>query len=487
MVGLGYGGMKLFGAMTSALKFPGTSNANSNSGGGGGAQAGSGGGLQLAGAPIDLSGDGARAVTAGANLVFYAVGGNGNTVVHAVEPTTGKDKWAQKVTVDPEEASLHTVGDLLVLDAKKSASDGGKDMRVVLAVSDGHQVQKLDWSNRQDVGYVGADAIVATTWQPYQTLRVNLRTGQTVWKSPPIASIIAYHPVSPMLTWTAGPGNGPAPEKSFTESFGINPDRFVQLDASKATVQVINGAGKVTVQGPVPIDDSVNERLWTAFDGLIVGALNDEASGGRAAVGAYRVDNLKQAWSPVSMSPGDEVKYVHPCAEHMVCVAYQKKSDDNPAVFAIDTTTGKRVNWTSPPPFGDFSSEPYWLVLGGQMLYGEGSFPPQLGCRDTGLAVLNPNTGAAIQNLFPVKSACSAQAMAGAGRFVAIRNISVAIPSGQVSWKASVVDLSTGKQTDAMDLGANGNQVPDVLAVSGNALAAVGTDHKLRIATTKLP
>ena len=76
--------------------------------------------------------------------------------------------------------------------------------------------------------------------------------------------------------------------------------------------------------------------------------------------------------------------------------------------------------------------------------------------------------------------------MAGSGHYVAIRNISVAIPSGTVSWKASVIDLSTGKQTDTMDLGASDKQVPDVLAVSGNALAAVGTDHKLRIATTRL-
>jgi hypothetical protein len=489
LVAVGYGGVKIFGAATQALHgFPSITggNATGNGAGNGGAQLGSGGGLQLAGAPIDLSGDGARAVTAGANLVFYAVGGNGNIVVHAAEPATGKEKWARTVAVDPAEARLHTVGDLLVLDATKSASDAGKDIRVVLATSDGHQVQKLDWSNRDDVAYLGTDAIVATTWQPYQTLRVNLRTGQTVWKSPPIASIIAYHPVSPVLTWSVGPANVPAPQKGFTESFGVNPDRFVQLDASKATVQVVNGAGKVVTSGPVPIDDPVNDRLWTAFDGLVVGALNDEAAPGRAAVGGYRVDNLKQAWTPVGLSPGDEVKYVHPCAEHLVCVTYQKKSDDNPAVFAIETTTGKRINWASPPPFGDFSSDPYWLVLGNQMLYGEGSFPPQLGCRDTGLAVLDPNTGAATHELFPVKSACSAQAMAGAGRYVAVRNISVAVPSGRVSWQASVVDLSTGKQTDTMDLGASDKQVPEVLAVSGTTLAAVGTDHKLRIATTKL-
>src|SRR5262249_11697681 len=111
---------------------------------------------------IDLSGDGARAVAAGNNLVFYSVSGNGKTVVHAVDPTNGKEKWTQSVTVDPAEAHLHTVGDLLVLDAKKSATDGGNDMRVVLQTGDGRQLQKLDWSQRKDVGYVGTDAITAT-------------------------------------------------------------------------------------------------------------------------------------------------------------------------------------------------------------------------------------------------------------------------------------------------------------------------------------
>src|SRR5437764_53244 len=271
-IGLSYGGVQLFGAAKKAVgNLPGIGTAG---GAGGGGQGGSGGGLAPVGAPIDLSGDGARSVAAGANLVFYAVSGNGKTVVHAVDPATGREKWAQSVVLDPSEASMHTVGDLLVVDGKASATDAGKDMRVVLQTGDGKLLQKLDWSRREDVAYLGTDAIVATTWEPYQTVRVNLRTGQTVWKSPPIASINAEHPVNPELTWTAGPADVAAPIKGFTESFGVNPNRFVQIDGNEGTAQVINGAGKVTPSGKVGLDDPINQPTWTAFDGLVTGALH---------------------------------------------------------------------------------------------------------------------------------------------------------------------------------------------------------------------
>ncbi len=479
LVGLGWGGIQLFGAVKHGFGSLAGGNAN-GTGNGPGPQAGTGGPLQAAGSAIDLSGDGARAVAAGNNLVFYSVSGNGRTVVHAVDPATGKEKWTQTTTVDPSEAHLHTVGDLLVLDAKESATDGGKDMRVVLQAGDGRQVQKLDWSKRADVAYLGTDAIVATTWQPFQTVRVNLRTGQAAWKSTPLESIIAYHPVAPELTWTAGPANVPAPVKGFTESFGANPDRFVQLDGDNSTVQVLNGAGNVTAHGPVPIRDELLTVVWTAFDGLVIGALNDKASPGRAALGGYRLDNLKQAWSPVGVGAGDEIKYVHPCGEHLVCMTYNKKSDDTNAVVAVDTRTGQKVSWTTQPPYGDFSDDPYWSVQAQSMLYGDGGFPPEIGCSGTGIRVLNPGTGASVRALVDQARACGATLVAGAGRYVALRTIHVSIPSGATAWQVSLVDLTTGKQTDPLDT--RNKELPVAVAVSGTTLAVLGGDRKLQIA-----
>jgi len=476
VVGLGWGGTKLFGAVKHGL----TSLPNVGGNNGAGGQAGTGGPLQLSGSAIDLSGDGARAVAAGGNLVFYSVSGAGKTVVHAVDPIIGTERWKQDVTVDPAEASMHTVGDLLVLDAKESATDGGKDMRVVLQAINGHQLQKLEWSKRADVAYLGTDAIVATTWQPFQTMRVNLKTGQTTWKSTPLAANIAYHPIAPELTWAAGPANVPAPVKGFTESLGANPDRFVQLDADNNTVQVVNGAGKVTAHGTVPIRDELLTVVWTAFDGLVIGALSDEASPGRAALGAYRLDNLKQAWNPVGVGAGDEIKYVHPCGEHLVCATYNKKSDDTNAVIAVDTRTGQKVAWSTQPPYGDFSDDPYWSVYAQAMVYGDGGFPPQLGCSGTGLRVLNPATGASVRTLAEDQHGCGATLVAAAGRYLAVRTVHVSISTSSTAWQVSLVDLTTGKQSDALDT--HNKELPVAVAVSGTTVAVLGGDRKLQIA-----
>jgi molecular chaperone HscA len=475
--GVIWGGYQLFGAAKRGISGALSGDA-ANGGTGGGAAAGSGGGLQQSGTAIDLSGDGARAVAAGNSLVFYSVSGNGKTVVHAVDPASGKDKWTQTVTLDPSEASMHTVGDLLVLDGKGSATDGGKDMRVVLQSADGKQVQKLDWSKKRDIAYVGTDAIVATTWQPYQTLRVNLKTGATAWKSAPLASINAWHPVSPELTWTAT-ANVPAPAKGFTESFGVNPDRFVQLDYNESTAQVVNGNGKTVASGRVPIDDDVNNVLWTAYDGLVVGALNDTASPGRATLGAYRLDNLKQAWT-VPLGAGDALDYVHPCGEHVVCATYDKKTDDTKAIVAVDTTTGKRLTWASPPPYGDFSDDPYWSVHANLMLYGGGDFPPDFDCRDTGIAVLKPDTGASVRSIVDSTRGCSGSVVAAAGRYLAMRSLKIGL-GGSSSWQLSIVDITTGKQTDGLDTGTS-KDLPVGVAVSGTTLAVIGGDRKLHIA-----
>ncbi|HWB35124.1 MAG TPA: Hsp70 family protein, partial [Rugosimonospora sp.] len=287
---LGWGGFLIY---QHGLGGPGGNALGGNGGGltgngsGGNGAAGSGGKLEPIGSPIDLSSGGALAVTAAASGIFYSVTSGGKTTVHALDPATGKEKWKRDVAIEPAAASLRVVGDLLLVDGTKSASDGGKDMRVVLQVSDGLQLWKADWSERTDVAYLGSDAIVATAGEPYRTMRVNLRTGKQAWASTPIGSIVAYHPVKPELTWATGTTNVPAPVDTFTESLGVNPDRFVQLDADDGTAQVVNGAGKVAVSGKVTVDDDILNDTWTAFDGLLIGAVNDSASAGKGQVTAY--------------------------------------------------------------------------------------------------------------------------------------------------------------------------------------------------------
>jgi molecular chaperone HscA len=474
---LGWGGTKLFGAV--ADKVGGRPGDSGSSAGGGP--------LQRVGSPIDLSGvSGAVALTASGIGVFYSTTTSGKTTVHGLDPTLGQEMWTKDLDVEPAEASLRIVGQYVVLDAKGSATDGGKDIRVVLDPNNGTQKQKLDWTQRADVAYLGVDAIVATTWEPYRTLRVNLVTGKQAWESQPIGSINAWHPVKPELTWKAEPAalpvNVPAPQDGFAESFGVNPDRVVQLDASGGKAQVVDGAGKVTVSGRVTIDDDLNHDVWTAYDGLLIGAVTDSGSGGRGEVTAYRLSDLKPAWSaPVAFSAGDDVTYVHPCGEHLVCVKYDKNTTDTKAVVAIDTASGKRLDWTSMPAaqFGDFSTEPYWLLLGGNVVYGESSFPPEIGCQDTGIEVVDANNGATVHTLASPARTTSAEVIGAAGRYAAIRTLK--LNGSKIIWQVSLLDVVTGKQTQTMDIG-SGDNPPQQAVIAGQAVAVIGADHKLYIA-----
>ncbi len=480
VLALGWGGTKLL--RTGARKLGNIAGIGASGGTGGSGSSGSGAKLRAVGAPIDLSGAGAVAVTASTSAVFYSATAGGVTTVYALDPATGAQKWKQDVPIEPAEASLRVVNDLLLVDGEKSASDGGKDMRVVLQAGDGHLLQKLDWSQRADIAYLGSDAIVATAWQPYRTLRVNLRTGKQAWASTPIASINAWHPVKPELTWVAAPGNLPAPDEGFAESLGVNPDRFVQLDASGGAAQVVNGAGKVTVSGKVTVDDDVNDDIWTAFDGLLIGAVNDPASGGKGQVTAYRLDNLKPAWSsPVAFNPGDKVNYVHPCGDHLVCVSYDKQTTDTKSVVAVDTRDGKRLDWSKMPAaqFGDFSTDPFWLVLGGGAVYGESSFPPQIGCESTGIEVVDATNGATVLSLADPGRTRSTTVIGAAGRYAVLR--SVTVRGSTTVWQVSLLDLTTGKRSATLDVG-GGDNLPQQAAAAGPLMTVIGADRKLYLA-----
>jgi hypothetical protein len=452
----------------------------------------SGGRLLTFGAPIDLSGvSGAVAVTASDAGVFYTTTSAGRTTVHGLWPQTGEPMWTRDVSMNPTEASLRTVGGFLVLDGKKSATDGGRDIRVVLDPMNGSQKQKLDWTQRTDVAYVGMEAIAATTSRPYQTVRVNLLTGSQVWTSTPIASVNAWHPVKPELTWavqhsnTPGqPDNLPAVWDGFAESFGVNGDRFVQLDASGGTAQVLDGAGKVTVSGKVTVDDDILDDLWTAFDGLLIGAMKDGAPGGGTGfVTAYQLDNLKPAWStPVGIDAGDDVRYVHPCGEHLVCAGYDRHPSGTSAVVGIDTRTGQWLEWNKMPAaqFGGSSTKPSWLVLDSKVVYGASSFPPQISCQDTGIEVVDATNGATVRTLASPAKTSSATVIGAAGRYVAVRTVGV--HGTETVWRIALLDLVTGRQTAPMDIG-SGDHPPQQAAINRNEVAVLGADRKLYIAT----
>ncbi len=315
---------------------------------------------------------------------------------------------------------------------------------------------------------------------------MNLRTGQPVWSSTPLASINAWDPVKPELTWATGSTNVPAPDETFAESLGVNPNRVVQLDGSAGSAQVLNGSGKVTKSGKVTIHDDVNDDVWTAFDGLLIGAVNDTAAGGKGQVTAYGLDDLKPAWkAPVAFNAGDDVTYVHPCGEHLVCVTYDKQAGGTKEVVAIDTRTGARLDWTKMPKeqFGDFSTEPFWLVLGGAAVYGESSFPPQLGCDGTGLAVVDPTNGATVRSLADPACKHSSTVIGAAGRYLVVRTVGLTGGGTKPVWQVSLQDVTTGRQSATLDVGdTGGDHLPELAGTAGPVLAVIGADRKLYLA-----
>lgn len=185
---------------------------------------------------------------------------------------------------------------------------------------------------------------------------------------------------------------------------------------------------------------------------------------------------------PVAFNPGDSVTYVHPCGDHLVCVTYDKQTTDTKAVVAVDTRTGKRSDWDKMPAaqFGDFSDEPRWLVLGGAVVYGESSFPPQIESRDTGIEVVDASNGATVRSLASAASTQSATLIGASGRYAVVRT--VGLNGSTTVWRVSLVDLTTGKQTGTLDVG-NGESLPQQAATAGRVVSLIGGDRKLYLAT----
>ncbi len=451
-------------------------------GSGGQTSTGTGGPLTLVGQPVDLSAGSASAVGSDGTTLYYSITTDGKTTVHAVNPATGAEKWHQQEPVEPAEESLTAVNGLVLLDAHKSATDAGKDIRVVLDAADGHELKRHDWSRREDVAFFGTDVVISTD-RPMESQRIDLRTGRVVWTHlAPKDVVTVNHRVNPELTWQPDGKNLPPPVKTATETFGARPDHVVELnsDSDNGTAAVLDGAGRQVASAKVPVDD----RAWTVFDGMLIGRLTTEASAGRGQLGMYRLAGLGQAHPPVQFKPGDEIDYVHPCAEHLVCVTYQKNSDDAKAVAAVDTTTGQQVAWSHPSPapsFGDFSDDPYWLVQNGQMVYGEGSFPPVLYSRDTGIAVLDPKSGSV---RLQVSTSQGSDSLIGtSGRYAVMAGVHVNTTTDKATYQISLVDVTTGRRTGQVDAGPAEKKQVEAVALAGATVAFIGTDGKLRIAT----
>jgi molecular chaperone HscA len=445
----------------------------SHGGSTGGSGSGGGGGLtQIAGSPIALPAGAVAGMTATANAVVYATVVDGHTAVHSVPLPGGKGaRWDATVPVQPSELTLRTVGDLIVVDAKQSATDGGKDTRAVLDAT-GKYLWKREWQtpDTTDLEYIGTDAIVAHEFNRV-TQRVNLRTGKVVWThNAPSDVPIAWHHAVPSLAWQAGVGSATAPiplsGKGFQESLVADATKVVQMYEEDGTAEVLDAAsGHRLVGGQVGLQDDLNAVTWTAYDGLLVGAAKE----GAPTLVAYRLSTLKQAWR-YPLPAGASVQLLKACGEHRICVSSEVNSEYQ--VMAVDTTSGKAA-WGKPLT-AEFADEPGWYVLGQKMVYGYRPFT-SIGGRQLPLSLPND---AGVAN--PLLRDASITMNAGNGRYGAL--VGPQLHGSTVDWVVSLVDLTSGRSTAGLDVGAAKTQ--PTISVVGTTVTVLYGD-KVYVAQAK--
>jgi actin-like ATPase involved in cell morphogenesis len=438
--------------------------------------------LTAAGDAVSL-GDGAAAATSDGSTVYYAAVGSGKTTVTALSGD-GKPAWQAIVPVEPTDVRLSAVGGLLVLDGRASATDGGKSVRAVVDLASHALRWKALWESRYDVTFAGTDVIVESQQQKVAVERISLLTGKTVWSRPVSTDWgnFTTRAVGVPLAWPAGStatgkaGAATQPDNSLTsgtwpfrESLAVDTTTVVAFDASsdasggKATV--FNAAdGRPKATGAVPLDDELGQ--WTVFDGALIGKVTDAASPGRAKVAAYRLDKLGKAWE-MPFPAGSRVQHIRPCGPHLVCVYTERSGTSDQVLTPIDMTTGKAA-W--PARSAGFGFHPRWYVLGGRLVYGDGTFGPV-----NKAVVLNPVDGKQERTIGG--GDVGSLVVAADGPRAVLRTVHVALPSGHTNLALSVVDVLTGAASPAVDVGA---EAPKEVGLVGGVLTVITSANELR-------
>jgi molecular chaperone HscA len=432
----------------------------SGNGNGTGLGSGADGNGSAAGAPlaevhrVPLSRDGAADVLVAGDAVVYAVAGGGGTEVVSLPGGGGPPRWRKVVPVEPSGIRLTAVDDLIVLDAADASTHGGDDVRSVLAAGDGTVRWTKRWENRTDIAYVGTDVLVELedSFTANAVLRVDLKTGKERWKRPggDDSLVIDEHRIEAVRRWPDGKPTATLPgvEGTLFDTVAAAPDAVVELDADAGEGFLVDtGDGRPINRGELPIDN----EIWTAYGGLVIGLLNDDSSGGKAVLAAYRLPSFTRAWQ-LPLTNGFTVDRIKACGRFLVCMAVDQPQTDE--TVAVDIRTGKR-QWSVPV---EWSDEEGWYVTGERLLFGEATFGPVSEGR-----VLTPE-GKPVAGLDDIPYVTALR-----GKRMLVR--ATALAGSDVTWRVSVADAGTGKATAAVDVGAE----PPIRTSIGGDLAAVVT------------
>lgn len=322
----------------------------------------------------ELSPSGATAVTVADGIAYLAHVAAGETTVFAVG-AEGDEIWSASYDLEPTELGLLVVEDLLVIDAKGSATDAGEDMRAAVAADSGEFLWKAPWSfhDRNDVAFYGTDVLIEQRdgFEENAAIRIDLATGDEVWAEygPYDLFIIDDYRIKAETVWDEGEGAaGTLPPNSYTlfDNLAVT-ERFVDLDPDAGTAVLRKaGNGSSSGSGKLPFDSS----MWTVFAGLAIGKLSEDESPGRAVLAAYGIDGFAKEWT-LEFEAGFSIENVKPCGPGLVCAAMNhQNADDQYKSITVDIETGE-ILWQIGT---DWAYDENWYSTSNGMVFGEQVF-----------------------------------------------------------------------------------------------------------------
>ncbi|MFV2088772.1 Hsp70 family protein [Micromonospora sp. LOL_021] len=423
------------------------------------------------------AGTGGSTVTVAGDLAVYAAVAVGGTTVTAVPTGGGDPAWTTTVDVEPTEVRLTAAGELLVVDAADSATDGGDDMRVVLDAADGTVRWKRSWQDLTDVVRLGTDVIVEIKDGIFDNAvaRIDLTTGEQRWRrDAPDDDLLVLDAsrIRAATRWTGTEGDEdagvlPATGYGLRDNRHAEPGRVVELSEGSGRGFVLDtGDGDPIVSGDLPLDHDA----WTVYEGLAIGKLSDEASPGRAVLAAYDLDGFTRVWE-VPLPAGDTIELVKPCGARLVCAAVDGGVY---RTIAIDIGTGDE-KWNRPTESG---VDDNWYAMPGGIVFGDQTF----GTVDD--FCLLDDAGAEITADDDTRWAAAAVAD---GRVVVLGH-RVDTASSTAVPQVSVWDAATGRRTAPVDVGVDlaDSRVTHAV-VGGDTVAVVTADHQVRVLSVTGP
>jgi molecular chaperone HscA len=410
-----------------------------------------------------LASTGTSAVTAGDGIAILAEVTTGFTTVYAVD-AEGSSLWINEYELEPTELNLMVVGDLLVLDALYSATDEGRTMRAAVKLDTGELLWKQPWEYRNDVAFYGTEVVVDQHdgLDDNAAVRIDLATGEEVWRERGPENLGSFddYRVRAASVWNEGEGAGEVPANSYSLYDNlVATEQIVDLNPEEGTAVVRDAAsGDETFDGVLPIDDD----LWTVFDGLVIGRASDEVSPGRDTLVAYSLTDFSVVWS-LPLDAPVSIQQVKACGPHLVCAAVDhSESYEQYRTFAVSTDSGEE-QWDVKV---DWAVEDGWYASADGLVHGDQPFDT---VSDMKVLDFEGKT---------LRDAEDATVMA----FREGRAVLETVASGfsGVSLQVSVLDMATGEETAAVDVG---DGVPEHAALAGDLLVVLTADFEAMVFT----